>query len=61
VHDNRRNEPDQVVQIAQTLAQLRGVSEQLVFEETASTAMRVLPRLARVLQHGTTVIRTSTH
>ena len=61
LHDNRRNEPDQVVQIAQTLAQLRGVSEQLVFEETASTAMRVLPRLARVLQHGTTVIRTSTH
>ena len=61
LHDNRRNEPNQVVQIAQTLAQLRGASEHCVLEETASTAMRVLPGLARVLLHGTTIIRTSTH
>lgn len=48
LRENRRNEPHQVVQIAQTLAQLRGVSECFVFQETASTAMRVLPRLARL-------------
>lgn len=48
LHDDRRNEPHQVVQIAQTLAQLRGVSECYVLQETATTAMRVLPGLARL-------------
>jgi len=42
----RRNEPFQVAGIAQTLAALRGVSQKFVEEQTASTAQRVLPRLA---------------
>lgn len=48
LHDDRRNESYQVVQIAQTLAQLREESESFVLDETAYTAMRVLPRLARL-------------
>jgi TatD DNase family protein len=48
LHDNRRNEPYQVVQIAQTFAQLREESECFVLQETSSAAMRVLPGLARL-------------
>jgi len=46
LRDNRRNEPFQIAQIAQTLAQLRGVSQELVLQETSCTALRVLPGLA---------------
>lgn len=48
LHDNRRNEPFQIAQIAQTLAQLRGVSQELVLQETSHTALRVLPGLAKL-------------
>ena len=61
LRENRRNEPHQVVQIAQTLAQLRGVSECCVLNETAKTAMRVLPGLASVSQHGAGLIRNTPH
>lgn len=46
LRDQRRNEPAQVVMIAQTLAELRGESLKHVLEHTAKTALRVLPRLA---------------
>jgi TatD DNase family protein len=45
-HDNRRNEPSQVAQIARTLASLRGLTETELLEGTAQTALRVLPGLA---------------
>lgn len=44
--NNRRNEPCEVLGLAQTLATLRVVSEQTVIKETAQTAHRVLPKLA---------------
>lgn len=45
-HDNRRNEPCQVAEIARTLATLRGMTEAETLFETAKTALRVLPGLA---------------
>jgi TatD DNase family protein len=45
-HDNRRNEPSQVAEIARTLASLRGLTETELLEGTAQTALSVLPRLA---------------
>ena len=44
--DSRRNEPSQVIPIARCMAQLREVTESLVLEATAHTALRVLPGLA---------------
>lgn len=44
--DSRRNEPHHVVNIANTLAQLRGESLQTVLAATAETSLRVLPALA---------------
>jgi TatD DNase family protein len=43
-----RNEPHEVLQIAQTLAGLRGCSVEDVVKATAQTAKRVLPGLAIV-------------
>ena len=42
----RRNEPAELVGIAQSLAKLRGVSAEQIAAATAVTAMRVCPRLA---------------
>lgn len=50
---NRRNTPGEIPRIAQTLAELRGVSADAVAEATAATAFRVMPRLARLLQTQT--------
>lgn len=47
-HDNRRNEPNQVAEIARTLASLRGMTETELLEGTTQTALRVLPGLARL-------------
>ena len=44
----RRNEPAELVGIAQSLAQLRGDSSERIATATAATAMRVCPRLARL-------------
>ena len=46
LHEQRRNEPYQVVEIGNALAKLRGETLETVLEGTASTAMRVLPGLA---------------
>lgn len=46
LHGHRRNEPDQVAEIARVLAELRSQTEYEVLEATAQTALRVLPRLA---------------
>ena len=46
LRDQRRNEPAQVVLIAQALAELRGENIEKIFKGTAQTALRVLPRLA---------------
>lgn len=43
----QRNEPAQVAQIAQSLAQLRDVSVQTVIEQTAAAALRRLPKLTK--------------
>jgi TatD DNase family protein len=43
-----RNEPHEVLQIAQTLAELRGCSVEDVVKVTAQTAKRVCPGLASV-------------
>jgi len=45
-HDNRRNEPSQVAEIARTLASLRGMRETELLEAIAHTALRVLPGLS---------------
>ena len=42
----RRNEPAELTGIAQSLAQLRGISAERIAAATAETAMRVCPRLA---------------
>ena len=42
----RRNEPAELAGIAQSLAQLRGISPERIAAGTAATAMRVCPRLA---------------
>ena len=46
LHDNRRNEPYQVAEIAKVLASLRGITEHEFLEGTALAALRVLPGLA---------------
>jgi TatD DNase family protein len=46
---DRRNTPAQIPRIAETLAQLRGVQVSAVAAGTAATALRVLPRLAALL------------
>lgn len=42
----RRNEPAELAGIAQSLAQLRGVTSERITAETRATALRVCPRLA---------------
>jgi TatD DNase family protein len=45
-----RNEPGEVLQIAQTLAELRGCSVRDIVNATARTTQRVCPRLAALLR-----------
>jgi TatD DNase family protein len=47
---NRRNEPVQVLRIAQVLAGLRGQDLQDVLQATSLTALRILPRLAQAIE-----------
>jgi TatD DNase family protein len=47
---NRRNTPGEIPRIAQTLADLRGVSADAIAQATAATAFRIMPRLAQLLQ-----------
>ena len=47
---DRRNTPGEIPRIAQTLAELRGVSVDEIATATAATACRVMPRLARFVQ-----------
>ena len=42
----RRNEPAELTGIAQSLAQLRGITLERIAAETGATALRVVPRLA---------------
>jgi len=45
----RRNTPDQVRGVARALAELRGMDEAAVIAATGATALRILPRLAKLL------------
>ena len=49
----RRNEPAQVAPIADVLAELRGATRAGIAAQTAANAMRVLPRLRRLLEMPT--------
>lgn len=48
--DCRRNEPSEVARIAAIFAELRGTSLDALIEATGQTALRVCPRLSKVLQ-----------
>ena len=44
-----RNEPGQLPRIAQSMAQLRGISEEELAQATTANAMQALPRLKALL------------
>ncbi len=48
--ENRRNEPAQVLRIAQVLADLRGQDLKDVLQATSLTALRILPRLMQAIE-----------
>ena len=52
----QRNEPAEVAQIAACLAQLRGVSVDVVINQTAQAAFNRLPKLAKIWPHPSVVI-----
>lgn len=47
---DEQNTPKEVVRIGETLAELRGVSPEVIAEATTRNALSVLPRLARLMR-----------